>query len=102
MQIINHTACIPCCVVVIKYCYTCVHAAWGLFFESTPNIYIPWGRGRGTPYTHNLTTHHTSTYPNSPHFPTDHTSPLTTPPHTPTHHTSPLNTPPYSPLTMPH
>ena len=90
MQIINHTARIPCCVVMIKYRYTCTHSMGSLPWVHPQHI--PWGRGRGTPYTHNLTTHHTSAPTNCPH--THHTSPLTTPPQWPH---PPLTTPPHFP-----
>ena len=62
----THTACLPCC----------VHARCQVSSSSPPPTYTL-GEGEGhTLHARNLTTHHTSTYPNSPHLTTHHTSPL--------------------------
>ena len=79
--------------------HMCTHSMGSLLWVHPQHI--PWGRGRGTPYTHNLTTHHTSpptncphhthtTLPHWPHLPNDHTHHW---PHLPTFH-APLTLPP--------
>ena len=88
MQIINHSVHPMLCVcdqVLLHMCTCCMGSLLWVHLQ-----HIPWGRGRGTPYMHNLTTHHTSpptncphhthtTLPHWPHLPTFH-APLTLPP----------------------